>query len=416
MIATAFHLHFDLLHCGQPSEEMIEKASRYDWGWLAASTDIQCPDGSLDYAGHAALAAEFRARNPHHRTGWYVGGIAWQRPMDPAYLHLTDADLLHAPAPDGRPLHGPVTGIATKLINLGSRAVQDRLIAFYLDFLEQHGWRGLLMDSFEPAFWAQTVATTYAMSAGCAEGPAHTVAWWQDALGSFGERLRWALAQRGHQTMVVGIAPYTYDTTNPYHAWMGKSNANVSDYASGVMFEHVHKSYGNPVYFAEALAAIKRVTDNRRNVFVSVSPRLAAETGDPPQKDCPTLRRFYTALYLLVQEAPYTTGGYHPMTRYSAWDDGLAPYVFWDDDWALDLGAPLGPFAVQAGPLGSVWYRRYARAIVVVNADLKYQQFASPGRFRLWDPVAGWEFDMAAAGPGYILNIPPQEGWVLFHA
>lgn len=411
----AFHLHFDLLHCGPLSDEMKDRAARYDWGHLAATTDVMDAAGAMDYSQHAALSAEFRARNPDHKTGWYCGGIGGQRKDNPAWHWLTDDDLLHTP--DGRALWAPIDGADTKIINLASFTTQRMLIDHYTDFLKTCEWHGLMLDSYSPAFYADWVYRVHGLTNGCREGPAHLPGWWEDAIGTFSERLRWTLAQHGYEVMAVGIAPGEMTSLGPSAMWHGYGSANIVDYASGAIFEHPHRGYGKPVFFEHALAACKAVTDKHRGLFFSVAPRLAYDTGDVPQQETSDLQRFYQAMYYLIQEPPDTSYGYHPFWPYRGWNDEIKPYVYWADDWSLpDLGIPTGPYGKQTTALGTCWYRRYNDATVVVNPSTTYQQLRLDGRWRVWDRANGPLIDMAPAAPDYWMNIPPLTGWLLWGA
>lgn len=431
MVATAALLWFakDLTY---PSS-VIETAARYDRLWLLGHDDQRGSSGP-DYASIDATIAQIRAAKPCQKIGLYVGGLAFKAEIDPPSLWLTDADLLHSPS--GAPLSwldaaGSYSGgdpFTYRLPNLGSPAVQTKLIDGYCQLVRDHRLDGILIDGYDPTAYASYVANAptaggmFGCATGCAEGAWHQPSLWMAALAQFGERLRWSLEQQGCQFIVNGIHPYPdYNPSDPTMAWFGKHRTNQVDRASGAMMEAVHLAYSDATAFVGIIEAVQLATAKRRAVFMLASPF----TSLPATLD---VQRFFLGLHLLVQEPPYTSFGYHPKIQYRAWDGATAapsgnPYVFWSNDWDLDLGYPLTPavpLVTAAGAATAVWGRWYqapsGQCLVLVNPADAYQLATLEGTYREWHPVSGAIVDQAGQAPLYRLWLAPKTARVLFKA
>jgi hypothetical protein len=406
-------------------DSVIETAARYHTVWLLGHTDLAGPCGP-DYSSIDALVCRLRAANPLLKIGLYVGGLAYKAEIDPPALWLTDADLLHRP--DGSPLSWcDTTGMFSggdvftyRLPNLGSPAVQDKLLDGYCQLVQEHQLDGILIDGYDPTAYAVYVRGAppngmYGATDGCLEGAWHQPDLWMQALAQFGERLRWRLEQIGRQFVFNGIHPYGgYSPDNAIMAWFGEHRTHQVDRASGAMMEAIHLAYDDPTAFSGIVRTVQLATARRRNVFMLASPW----NSQPKTQE---VERFYLGLYLLVQEPPYTSFGYHPHVPYRAWDGDHPqgqpagdPAVFWSDDWTRDYGYPLTP-CMMGDPVGVAW-RAYSKGLVLVNPTAIYQQFPLGGVYRIWDQTAGALLDMTPAAPGYIMNVPPKASWYLFNA
>lgn len=415
MIQIAQHLHFHPAH-GPLSSEMQERASRHDRIWLSYDQVVLADPvnliGPQDWSAYKQQAAMLHGNNPKQFVGMYVGGLQ-ARQMDPNDPWVTDADILHMGAGDGRPIVHMQGGVANRIPNYGSPVVRAKLVNHYLEFCVANGFDGILLDSFSPAYYSQVVRDPPSLggwagaSAGCLEGAAHLEGWWNDALALFGEQLRWGFEQAGKQVYVVGLS-------DGYGGpWAGFGNSSLVDYASGAISEHVHRMYLGAATFQGHMQAIQMATAKRRGVFFSVTPRLFSDTDALTLEQIPTgqdFERFYLACYLLIQEAPYTSYGYHPYWAYRGWDDAAQPYCHWSDDWLLDFGTPLTGTATLAN---GVTFRHYSTGIVVVNPNATAQQFPVAGRFCVWDRPNGYTFQTTA--PDYILNVPARTGWFMWN-
>lgn len=434
MIPTEAHLWYNLYEYGVPDETVLQAAANYRWLWMTASTDIMPGNvfseaGVKDFGIHSRLAASLRQRNPNHRDGWYIGAPGLAMPQFLLWETITPDDCLHVPAPDLRPLIGYITSPAgiglSKVINVSSRAVQDKIIAAILQFLYRYGYHGVLWDSFNPAWHGAMVVSGHALLNGCAEGPAHLTSWWEEHLGALAERTRWMLESHGFETMVNGIYPSLPGA--PIDPWYGEHMVNASNYASAVMFEHTHRSYGDPVMAASTLAAISATARRRRRVMMNAIPELWRATSTEPQIANAANEQFYRAMAYLVNDPPYVSYGWHPQDPYMAWikvppGQPTTPYTHWEPQWtSLDLGTPLGSYRSETVPTGkpdgsveTLYRRTYTRAEILWNPSKTYLQAKlEPVLYRQWDPVSGGTLDYRnVAYP--LANVPPTSGMVLF--
>lgn len=402
-IRTAFHT----LPTLPVSDANAQKWAKYAWSWIATG-DIRDPSGNttgaLNYSNHVALGDQVRAYNPRHKMGWYIGGAAGQWFTDPLYAMLEDKHVLHAP--DGRPLTGPVlppNGNPAKLINLHSPDVQKDIIAFLIQKLKDNKWEGILVDSFSELAFITWVTTYMSSPTGCLEGPAHTQAWWEQAMGQFGDRLTWACEQQGYKLYGVGLAPGLDD---PTRAWAGYGASGMTKHLSGLMYEAPHHTMGNPIYLDQALSATRLVTYVDKDIFWSVSPMLDVIPQDAPFRE--SFKDYHLGVYLLIQEKG-TTYGYWPYEPYRETDWNGTPYIYWDTlfDTVADLGVPLAQYESQ----GAIRFRRYQEGIVLVNCTNINLTFVSGvgATYRLWDRVTG-----TIIQSGNIV-IPPYNSYVLWN-
>ncbi len=174
--------------------------------------------------------------------------------------------------------------------------------------------------------------------------------------------------------------------------------------------EKAGEAYGDPTLFAGILDTVKQASDMGKRVMMSMTPYPNPATQD--------IHRFYLGTYLLCDK-PGITFSYTPWVPFRGWDGTNAqaignPAIPWESEWDLDFGTPLTD-AQYAHPITVAW-RSYSKCIVIVNPNQTYQQFPLGGRYRLWHPTSGTLIDMTNAGPGYIMNVPPNTGWVLFYA
>jgi hypothetical protein len=332
--------------------------------------------------------------------------------MDMAYPWIRDDFQLHFP--DGRPVEKPDPG---KLINHMSKTVVWDLADRYAEFLRTKGWHGIAADSFAPNEWASHVRNMgqewYGNpDIGCREGPAHTTAWWEEALTTSTDSIRYRLEEEGFTYIVNGIAP------GEMHGALGYARVNAAEYASGMLFEMPHRCKANPVYLQNALDAVTAVTTKRREVHWFVLPRTAILTGDPPPNESSPQaiiddHRFHFGVYLLAMEPPYTHYGLHPFVPYYAWDVYTEPLnllVHWEDDWhnVRELGPPLGTYQRIND---TVWVRHFARGLIVVNTGNGHGLYNWAGYGRLWDRFTGREIDTRSGG---LLMVDPFQSWLIW--
>lgn len=417
MISTSALLWFAAQHAPYPPS-VLEAAARYSQLWLFPHTDARGVRGP-DYSSLDATVAQIRAVNPRARIGQYIGGVVF-KDIDPAAAWLTVDDLLHCP--DGYPLvfedthaaFSPPDDVFTyRMPNLLSDAVQWKLIDGYVRMVGSRGLDGILLDGYDPDFYAGLVRGTpaeygmFGCASGCREGPMQTGAAWIEPLTRFGDRLRWRLEQVGARFVFNGIHPLPVDLATPTGAWNGVGYTNRLDHASGAMMEGIPVAYRDPAQFVGIIDTVQRAVAKRRSVELLVCP-----WGTPP--DSLDVRRFYLGLYLLVQ-APETRFGYSPYVPWRAWDGpdltghpSGAPAVFRSPDWDADYGYPLTPAMLDPGNVTVAW-REYTRCYVVVNPLATTQQMGLSGRFRIWDGAT-----LTPAAPGFTVNIPPKTAWVLW--
>lgn len=420
MIQTAALLWFakDLVY---PSAE-IAKAARYDRLWLLGHNDLRGSAGP-DHASIDATIAQIRAVKPDAWIGLYVGGVMFKREIDPPSLWLTDADLLHRP--DGSPLvlHD-TTGVWSGgdvftycAPNLTSQAVVDKLVQGYVAFVQAHHLDGILLDGFDPDFYATLVrgapadgSGMFGAMTGCLEGPMHQTDAWVGPLAALGDQLRWYLGPLGVEFVFNGIHP-------------GFDNATKLPHADGAMMEAIGQAYGSVSQFTGIIEVVNDAVALGRSVDMSAMPWTTKPTGLRAQ-------RLYLGLHLLCA-APGVSFGYSPYVPYRAWD-GEEPHghpsgnpaVFWSSDWEIDYGHPLAP-ATQLPPIGgaptTAWARWYqspsGQCLVLVNPSDNYQLgVTGPGVFENpWHEVGEPSvLDQGPQAPLWRIWLPPHSARVLF--
>lgn len=427
-MVQASYLYYFRPDTGWPTGELLQRAAKYETGYLTPDQFV-LPDpygytGVPDYTEYAAFGDRVRAINPRHKVGIYMRGLGYTCAIEGLYAAIGSAEMLHMPSPDLRPLNGYIGGLMHAMLNLTSRTVRQKIVDYYRTMMHQNRFDALMIDAYNsPWFYADWVTRIYQASNGCLEGPAHTTEFWMEPLARMGEELRWGLAQDGRTVVGVGIAPVPNPTgSHVVEAWSGVGFTNISEMASGAIFEMMHDAYGEEAKFADMLAMVKQMVDKRRSVMMAATPWFDARQNPLD----PILQRWYEATYRLMEEPPYTSLMFHPYEPYRGYTtpEPAQPYVYWNAEWEQDIGLPLGPWYKQeevpifgAWP-HAVWARLFTGGKVIVNPTREWQcyQDPSPRKYRVWDKANGGELDMTLGGPYYLMNIPPLNGWILYNA
>lgn len=291
-----------------PSGDMLANAAKYDKGWIANGREVEVNPGSYDGVQdwsfpHSIVTAMKAAGLPF--CGLYVGGPVFGRQFEPQYPAMTTATQMLAP--DGTPLvYGPFGSTVYRWPNLWHDGVRQALIDNYLAFCDENDFDGVMFDSWSPAYHAQQIAlapTTgmFDLPGGSQEGPTHQTSAWQDIMGAWTLELKAALAATGRDLYINGLG-YTVDApSDPAWVFMGSSQTNTADYATGVLNELSTYAYVTVAYFTQTLDMVRRATAKGGEVFFSVSPEFLTLLSAIEFDWGPEIQRYFLVTYLLVQ-------------------------------------------------------------------------------------------------------------------
>lgn len=405
-------------------EAATANAAKYDRGWFKPNqANLVTPASVAPPVDWDGVKADYldpiHAENPDQLIGLYISGAtAFNRPWDPGWAFTDSDQRLHKS--NGDPLvYNDGTFDVYTWVDYGRDGVRSDHLAQYRAFCETYGFHSLFLDSWLPSFYASCITSLlFTETGGLLEGPYHTVAPWIDWLGTWTPELRAGLNADGRELWVNGVAPTSYDPSDPEDVFMGDDYSNTVLYADGALMESMHRTYGEVAEFPSYIAAIRRARDLGGSLYFLTLPWIWTLGGTQPEggvpSDATALQRYYLAVYLLVQNER-TLLGHQPYAHqaYFGIDGSSNPRVYRPDpdDWLLDFGAPTGHHV--DGATTRLWWRRYTNGYAVVNPTGATLTFREPGNYRLWEPDSG---PIVTIGPEATswYAVPPRTGVFLF--
>lgn len=422
---------------GEPSDAVIANLAKHAHVYLWSHTE-SAVNGHFDPAWNVAIKDRIRSVNPRTKVGLYIGdaaqplALADGTPTNPQWEWLADADLMHRP--DGSPCvvdlpASPNGGpYRRKLMNIVPRANRFRLAHQFAQLVIDNDFDGLLWDGIAPSSYTAVLGPYYGCPSGTLELPTADPATWAIYVRAYALQIRRALALAGRELWVNGVAPFA-PTASPADQIPGVGMTNYLDWASGALAEGftsvVSPSVDGsaPVDFetvADYLDLAQRATAKRRRIMLIASiGAYKASYPSTPVVDSLELQRYITALYLLIEEPPYTSLGYTWHAPWRGWDswawDGGhgAPEAFWSPDWGREYGIPTtnctpDPASPRSyGP--TLFTRGFEYGTVVVNPTPTPRPVKVLGTSRVWDAVDGPLVTMTD-DPATWYVVPPRSG------
>lgn len=422
---TAFMIYFNENVPVTP--EILERAgTRHAWAWFKTAhetlADLSDLLGPNDYSLFDGYAAAAKAANPNVKVGIYVGGIASPDSHHPHFDWVADADQLHQL--DGDPVQlvpamSPAEPGArrVKVINYGRAVTRAKMIDNWIAFLESHGYDGVVFDTFNEDYYAAWLANDLGCPTGALEGAVHTRLWWAQYLSTFVSEMKAAFASYGLEVWVNGLDEpgAAYDMADPADLVMGQESTKLSTYANGVLAEYVHRIYLGGSYLTNFLAMAGRVEALGGRAFYLFMPWsfIFSDPGYTWPNNAET-HRYYLAAYLLIHRPGATYFGYHPEINYQGYTvPPHEPYLFdGGEDWDQSIGAPVGSYGINTQAGGTVYYREYEQAFVLLNPGTSKGRFSTAGTYHVWNPDTGTEMVVSPDSPAVV--VPPRSGLVLF--
>jgi len=226
--------------------------------------------------------------------------------------------------------------LATWFMDIGNPAYQDYWIAHVLEAAQagssaEDGWDGIYIDNVQISFWSQLANNTLYPSEEA----------YEEAAYRFLSRISAAFQSRGIPILInLWLRP---EPIHPFAEWLSlvdgvKIEHFVSTWSTGF---HDEATWERQVSYLEAIGRAGRIA--------TVYPKFADDNLQA--------RYYGLASFLLGQQG---TASYF---YYQIGNDYQFTPPLWFDEWALNVGSPLGDRYLAQG----VWQRDYTNAKVLVN-------------------------------------------------